>query len=106
MTTSETRVVNLHRELYDVYIGRAGHGFDGYYGNPVVPDKPCPICKSTHAKAGGTLRCYKIYFDKRVSEDLTFRRRVLELRGKVLGCFCSPNPCHGMIIKQWLDEQS
>lgn len=29
-----TRAVNLRHEPYDVYIGRAGHGQGGYFGNP------------------------------------------------------------------------
>ena len=29
-----TRVVNIRKEAYDVYIGRAGKGQDGYFGNP------------------------------------------------------------------------
>lgn len=30
----ETRVVNIYKEKYDVYIGRAGRGENGYFGNP------------------------------------------------------------------------
>ena len=29
-----TRVVNIRYEECDVYIGRAGKGCDGYFGNP------------------------------------------------------------------------
>ncbi len=29
-----TRVVNIRKKAYDVYIGRAGKGQDGYFGNP------------------------------------------------------------------------
>ena len=29
-----TRVVNIRKETCDVYIGRAGYGKDGYFGNP------------------------------------------------------------------------
>ena len=32
--TNRTRVVNIREEDYDVYIGRAGRGMDGYFGNP------------------------------------------------------------------------
>lgn len=31
---SNTRVVNIRKESCDVYIGRAGQGKDGYFGNP------------------------------------------------------------------------
>lgn len=29
-----TVVVNINKESFDVYIGRAGRGQDGYFGNP------------------------------------------------------------------------
>ena len=29
-----------------------------------------------------------------------------ELRGKVLGCWCKPSPCHGDILLKILDERS
>jgi hypothetical protein len=32
--TMQTVVVNLNKEPFDVYIGRAGRGQDGYFGNP------------------------------------------------------------------------
>ena len=35
----DTTVVNLFKNKYDVYIGRAGKGQDGYFGNP-FPLKP------------------------------------------------------------------
>jgi hypothetical protein len=28
-----------------------------------------------------------------------------ELRGKVLGCYCAPKPCHGDILVQLADNQ-
>ena len=62
----QTEVVNIRHAACDVYIGRAGHGEDGYFGNP-------------------------------------FRQRIHALKGKRLGCFCKPYPCHGDIIKEYLD---
>lgn len=94
----KTRVVNLRTDDYDVYIGRAGHGHDGYFGNPIRrgPDEP----------RGSTLVKYEAYFLKRVEADDEFRRRVLALKGKRLGCFCKPKrACHGDIIAKWLDGE-
>jgi hypothetical protein len=31
-------------------------------------------------------------------------RKIEELKGKVLGCFCKPNACHGDVIKEYLDN--
>lgn len=92
---SKTTVVNIHRdEPYDVYIGRAGKGFDGYYGNPCL---------------GGTrsakVRAFENYFKGRLKRDPEYKARILALRGKRLGCFCTPLLCHGHIIAAWVDAQ-
>lgn len=92
---SKTRVVNIRKETCDVYIGRAGHGKDGYFGNPFRTE-------ATMTR-GGTLGRYIEYFYHRLSTDKEFRRRVNELQGRTLGCFYKPNPCHGDIIKEYLD---
>ena len=90
-----TRVVNIRKETCDVYIGRAGCGKDGYFGNPFR-------LEATMAK-GSTLGRYRKYFYHRLSTDKEFRKRIGNLQGKTLGCFCKPDPCHGDIIKEYLD---
>lgn len=92
----KTRVVNIRKESCDVYIGRAGHGKDGYFGNPFRLD--------AEMARGGTLESYRKYFYHRLSTDEEFRGRIGELRGKTLGCFCKPNPCHGDVIKEYMDR--
>lgn len=92
-----TRVVNLHNDKYDQYIGRAGRGQDGYYGNPF------PL-RQGEAR-GATIERYKVWFLARVDQDPEFRSRVLALRDKTLGCFCSPNACHGDVMAEWIDSQ-
>lgn len=92
-----TRVVNIRQEDYDVYIGRAGRGMDGYFGNPFKIEPGM--------KRGGTLEKYREYFNNRLQTDPDFHRRINGLRGKTLGCFCKPYPCHGDIIKEYLDRQ-
>lgn len=99
-----TRVVNLRRAPYDVYIGRAGKGLDGYFGNPHVVGQCCTRCKTTHSTGASTLPCFTLYFQRRIGTDAEFRARVLALRGKVLGCFCHPNPCHGNVIAAFLNR--
>lgn len=89
----KTHVVNISRgACYDVYIGRAGHGHDGYYGNHYY---------------GGTreenIRRFREYFAHRIEADSEFRQRVLALKGKRLGCHCAPRSCHGDIYVQWLE---
>ena len=93
-----TRVVNLRKEPFDVYIGRPGKGLDGYFGNPVVVHEECPVCGSIHSSRGETLPCFASYAFERVQVDDEFRQRLIELRGKTLGCFCKPAACHGDVM--------
>ncbi len=91
---SKTKVVNIalgHR--YDIYIGRAGKGQDGYFGNPfrLAPGEP----------RGASLEKYRVYFYNRLETD---KRCVHALKGMTLGCFCKPHPCHGDIIAEYLDS--
>lgn len=92
-----TRVVNIRKDNYDVYIGRAGKGTDGYFGNPFRIELGMP--------RGGTLKKFREYFYNRLKTDPEFHKRINALQGKTLGCFCKPYPCHGDIIKEYLDNQ-
>lgn len=65
-----------------VYIGRAGKGRDGYFGNP-------------YPKADDPIGEFGIYAMQRCGDDGEWRRRVRDLWGKKLMCFCAPKPCHG-----------
>ena len=67
------------------------------FGNPFRPD----------ARNGreAVIAHFKAYFLARVASEPPFRRRVLTLRGKTLGCWCHPLPCHADVIAAWLDAQ-
>jgi len=91
-----TRVVNIRKEAYDVYIGWEGKGQGGYFGNP--------IRLNPGEARGSTLEKFKEYFYNRLQTDPQFSKRIETLKGKTLGCFCKPNPCHGDIIKEYLDS--
>jgi hypothetical protein len=96
-TILATRVVNLRTSEYDVYIGRAGQGLDGYFGNPYRVE--------VDGDRKQVLALFSEYFLWRVAHDAVFRRRVLGLRGKRLGCFCKPESCHGDVIVEWILAQ-
>ena len=83
MSDAKTQVVNIRREAFDVYIGRRGHGHDGYFGNPF---RTPPLTREE------ALARYRAYFDERLKTDPQFRRRALALKGKRLGCFCARSP--------------
>lgn len=88
--------VNLKIEDFDAYVGRAGKGWGGYFGNPRRPrpgDRP-----------GEAVQAFRLYFIDRITKDEEYRRRVDGLRGKRLGCFCAPAPCHADVYVQYLEE--
>ena len=100
-----TLVVNLRRDPYDVYIGRAGHGLEGYFGNPIRRDEPCPECGTVHRTKGATLDCFELYARRRINEDPEYRVRVRALWGRRLGCFCKPTSrCHGDVLREITHE--
>lgn len=90
--------VNLRHESYDVYIGRAGRGQDGYFGNPFK--------LKAQEDRGTMIERYRTYFKKRIMADAKFRNRIQELHGKRLGCFCKPRTCHGDVIVEYLEDES
>lgn len=96
------KVVNLYHEKYDVYIGRVTGKFKyGYFGNPHFCNGYCFICKKEHTREE-CLKEYKLYFDKRIEEDLDFKLNILALDECILGCYCKPQNCHGDVIKDYV----
>jgi hypothetical protein len=92
----KTTVVNIRRNKYDVYIGRAGHGHDGTFGNPF-----------SAIRDGGrenAVALYREYFLNRIRIDPEFASQIQSLKGKRLGCFCAPKLCHGNIIVEYLEN--
>ncbi len=93
-----TTCVNFYKDEFDVYIGRAGHNQDGYFGNPIslTNENERPKCVSE----------YKTYFYDRIANDSEFKSRIEALRNKRIACFCAPKLCHGMIIVEYLENIS
>lgn len=87
-------VVHCKKEKYDVYIGRPSK-----WGNP-------------YSHKEGTKATFKV---DTVEEAIANYRNWIkgnpellddlhELKGKVLGCWCSPKPCHGDILMELANE--
>lgn len=95
-----TTVVNLHKERYDVYIGRAGKGKDGYFGNPFR------LTSDTPQDREELLHTYEFWFYSKIASDPDFKQRIQALKGKRLGCFCKPKACHGDVIVKYLEGEN
>lgn len=94
-----TRVINLRSEEYDIYIGRGSP-----FGNPFTHlQRPTLASEQVSSRAEAIAR-YREHFQEMLKVP-EFREQVLALRGKTLGCYCKPLPCHGDVIVEWLDNR-
>jgi hypothetical protein len=84
----ETKVVNSKTAEYDVYIGRSSK-----WGNPFMI--------SMHGTRSQVIDKYRSWIKKqpKLLESLD------ELDGKVLGCHCKPEACHGDVLVDLLREK-
>jgi hypothetical protein len=77
-------VVHCKQSAYDVYIGRPSR-----WGNPF---------KLEHeADRAQVLARYR---DWLMGQPRLLARARKELRGKRLGCWCAPKPCHGDLLAE------
>ena len=84
------KVVNINkrpRNDYDVYIGRPSK-----WGNPFAIGE--------HGTRTEVIAKYKEYILSKpeLLQDLK------ELKGKTLGCFCKPLPCHGDVLIELIKD--
>jgi hypothetical protein len=82
-------VVHCKKEEYDIYIGRPG-----IWGNPfpITPSVPRSLA----------IEQYKDWF---FSNPELVAKAKTELKGKVLGCWCSPQACHGDILAELANNE-
>jgi hypothetical protein len=85
------KVVHCKRQPFDVYIGRPS-----IFGNPFEVGKD--------GSREDVIQKYKEYFYAKIEDNEQFKRAVLKLKGKVLGCWCYPKDCHARIIIEWLEN--
>lgn len=100
----KTTVVHV-REGFDIYIGRAVNR---------AGDKRCRV-QSIYAnpfKIGAdrtremALAEYDALWRQRLASNARhlWHKRLKKLRGKRLGCWCAPAPCHGDVLVRLLQE--
>jgi hypothetical protein len=88
-------VVHCKKEPYDIYIGRPGP-----WGNP-FSDAPKSVAEVKVASREEAIACYEEWL-KQHPEMVERAKR--ELKGKVLGCWCSPKACHGDVLARVANE--
>jgi hypothetical protein len=91
-----TRVVHCKREPFDVYIGR---GRGSKWGNPFAV-KQGTLARHRVATIEVALTRYEAW----IRSQPELMAALPELRGKVLGCWCAPGPCHGDVLARLAEE--
>ena len=85
---SETKVVHLKRDPYDVRIDRTTK-----WGNPFFI--------GVSGTREEVIEKYRLYIRSRPE----LLAALPELKGKVLGCWCAPKACHGHILAELADQE-
>ena len=92
----KTQVINLkHARPGDVYIGRAGKGRPGPWGNPFRLQNP-----KDDTQRQAVLDRYRRWLTAEVESGRLPLTRLAALAGKRLSCFCKPKDCHGDVLAQ------
>jgi len=80
--------VNINKETYDVYIGR--------------PSKwGCPFVIGKDGTRKEVIAKYRMW----VLSQPHLMESLDELKGKTLGCYCAPKPCHGNVLVDLIKER-
>jgi hypothetical protein len=87
--TEKTRVVHFKKEPFDVYVGRPS-----VWGNPYEIGKD-----GTRAEVIAKYKEYLLGNDE-------LMKLLPMLKGRVLGCWCHPEACHGDVIAELADASN
>jgi len=90
----KTKVVHCKKDRYDVYIGRPSK-----WGNPYshLENTLADFQVNTREEA---IEKYREW----IRDQSHLLNSLFELKDKVLGCWCSPKPCHGDVLIELLKE--
>jgi len=81
------KTVHCKREKYDIYIGRPSK-----WGNPFSIGKD-----GTREEV---IEKYREY----ILNKPELLKSLPELKGKILGCWCDPKPCHGDVLIELIEK--
>ncbi|MDD2460139.1 MAG: DUF4326 domain-containing protein [Kiritimatiellia bacterium] len=82
-----TKVVHCKRERCDIYIGRPSE-----WGNPFEIGKD-----GTRQQVIDKYRAW-------IRTQPALMAKIPALKGKTLGCWCHPKPCHGDVLAELADN--
>ena len=118
MKSGSIKVINVSNwkpyddgnEYIHFYIGRSGDG--NVLGNPFTHIKSGTLAQYVVSDRDTAIEKYKQYFDESYQNNPKFKAKIDEIydayvSGKNihLECFCAPKPCHGDIIKLYIEKK-
>lgn len=87
------------KDKKNVYIARAGVVFingERFPKKSSIWHNPFRIGKDgTRAEV---MQKYNVYMTEKLKQSVALQKELLKLKGKNLGCWCHPLPCHGDIL--------
>jgi hypothetical protein len=96
-----TRVINIKsKEPYDVYIGRWNWQvrISSKWRNPYKISK---VASDQEQERQRVISKYKEYL---LNKPELLKLIPIEIKDKVLGCWCAPKPCHGDVLAELADK--
>ena len=89
----------------NTYIGRSGVVFvdkERFPKQSSVFANPYKISK--HGSREDVVKRYESYIREKLEKDSDLQKKLLELDGQTLGCWCHPEACHGDVLLRLIDE--
>jgi hypothetical protein len=89
----------------NVYIARAGVVFvDGKR----FPAQSSPFANPYKIGRDGSraevIEKYRVYITEKIKQDAALYNQLRHMKGKNLGCWCHPEPCHGDVLLSIIAE--
>ena len=89
----------------NIYIGRKGVVFidkKRFPENNSIFANPFKIGKNGTRE--DVIEQYETYIRNKIESNEYFKQELCNLEGKVLGCWCHPEQCHGDVLLRLIDE--
>ena len=89
----------------NVYIARRGIVFiDGIRFPPTDSIWSNPYKIDVNNTREDAILKYRDYIKNRIENDHSLKNKLINLKGKTLGCWCNPEPCHGDVLVEIIEE--
>ena len=90
-----------------VHCKKAPQGSFIYVGRPHILGNPYHLADPKDDELRqAVIDKYRVWLLDRVDNEPAVRAALNSLRGKDLGCWCSPRACHADVILEWLEANA